>query len=196
MILPKTCHFSKTCLEFIYIVHINIMLWLMMQAQTLTLKNCKVVVAVGTLIPMVWHRCRLVDYSHPDTIGDAYLLCAMRHSYSYQEKLILAFLGFHAFTFSTLPQYCLLHSIASSMGVNREKMNWLARHSNHPSCVFWMHDLIQKTIMIFLSYSYGLPVNLHRNENRAWTSTCECATTWVHVQHWKSKFLIFRTAKG
>lgn len=39
------------------------MLWLMMQAQTLTFKNCKVVVAVGTLIPMVWHRSRLVDYS-------------------------------------------------------------------------------------------------------------------------------------
>lgn len=34
-------------------------------------------------------------------------------------------------------------------------------------CVFLMHDLIRKTIMIFLFYSYGLSVNSHANENRA-----------------------------
>lgn len=44
-----------------------------------------------------------------DQIGDVYLLCAMRQSYSYSENLILASLDFHAFKFSTLPQYCLLH---------------------------------------------------------------------------------------
>jgi hypothetical protein len=41
----------------------NIMLWLMMQTQKLTFKNFTVVVAVGTLIPTVGHRCRMVDYS-------------------------------------------------------------------------------------------------------------------------------------
>lgn len=33
--------------------------------------------------------------------------------------------------------------------------------------VFLMHNLIQKTIMIFLFYSYGLSVNSHANENKA-----------------------------
>lgn len=33
--------------------------------------------------------------------------------------------------------------------------------------MFLMHDLIQKTIMIFLFYSYGLSVNSHANDNRA-----------------------------
>lgn len=32
--------------------------------------------------------------------------------------------------------------------------------------VFLMHDLIQKTIMIFLFYTNGLSVNTHANENR------------------------------
>ena len=32
---------------------------------------------------------------------------------------------------------------------------------------FLMHDLIQKTITIFLFYSYGLPINSHTNENGA-----------------------------
>lgn len=34
-------------------------------------------------------------------------------------------------------------------------------------CMFLMHNLIQKTIMIFLFYSYGLSVNSHANEDRA-----------------------------
>lgn len=81
----------------------------MMQAQKLTFKNFKVVVAVGTLIPTAWHRCESWSTPNTDKIGDVYLLCAMRHSYSYCKNLILAFLGFHAFKFSTLPQYHLPH---------------------------------------------------------------------------------------